>query len=246
MIIKLVFPDLPVLVRQELVEFACGANMMQIIHLKATQTERAADAAERLQKSLQGEMNEDEWDRIEDELIAAENFMAFENYDNPAEMRAAADYADEWFQLGGIALRVYYVCMAGPARDPCCTLILSKQWDTLHDDHMAPGQRWYCSCGARYMPKFGVVCEIVVGPNDVRYCRAECPDYDMKDQFYFLDMSPQELCDAFPGCKPMNRGVFLQKIPTNPGHYHFDRNMFEDLGPMMKWHDIFHALAIEG
>ena len=243
MIIKLVFPDLPVLVRQEVVEFACGANMMQIIDLKATQTERAADAAERLQKSLQGELNVNEWDRIEDELIDAESFMAFENYDNPAEMRAAADYADEWFQLGGIALRVYYVCMAGPARDPCCTLILSKQWDTLHDDHMAPGQRWYCSCGARYRPKFGVVCEIVIGPNDVRHCRAECPDDDYKDvkfmaieeQFGQRDMSPQDLFDAIPEVQPTNRGGFLRKIPTNPGHYRIDQSNFKGLGPMWQW-----------
>ena len=156
--------------------------------------------------------------------------------------------------VGSGAFRVYYVCMRGSVDHPCCTLILSKQWSTLHDDHMASPQRWYCSCGARYRTKFGVVCEIVVGPNDVRYCRAECPDYDMKDikfmtfeeQFGQRDMSPQELCDALPGFQPMNRGVFLQEIPTNPGHYHFDRNMFEDLGPMMEWHDIFHALAIEG
>ena len=197
-IIQLVFRDLPHLVRQKLVEFACGLPAATV-----------------------------------------------------HKMRAAADYADEWFNKGSLAFRVYCVCMAGPAWNPCCTLILSKQWNTLHDDHMASGQRWYCMCGARYRPKFGVVVEFVFGPNDVRYCRAEFPDYTLKEiklmqiekQFGQTDMSPQEFYDAIPEVQPMDRGAFLQEIPTNPGHYHFDQNMFEGLGAIMKWYNLLACIA---
>eukprot|EP00969_Alexandrium_andersonii_P177029 7827556-Alexandrium_andersonii.AAC.1 len=54
--------------------------------------------------------------------------------------------------------------MRGARGGKCNCCVSSKIWDTLHDDPAAYGQRWYCprpGCGARYLPKRGVVCEII-------------------------------------------------------------------------------------
>ena len=91
----------------------------------------------------------------------------------------------EPLEVAAASFRIYYICMAGVSF-PCRTLIRSDCWNKRHDDPNAAGQRWYCpECGARYRSKFGVVCEFIYGPNDVRYCRAACPDYEMiHDKFH--------------------------------------------------------------
>ena len=85
----------------------------------------------------------------------------------------------------------------------------------------------------------------------MRYCRAECPDYDMKDnKFMKIEeehgaqcSTPEELFAAIPKVTPMDRGVFLREIPDKDGYYNFDQAMFQGLGEPMKWKNFFAALA---
>ena len=210
--------------------------------------ERATEASTRLQKVLDGETHLEEWNELEDELDKSMGFTAFETCEKPAEMRVAADYADEWFNQCGRSFRVYYVCMSGPSDDPCCTLILNKCWKTLHEDPMAAGQRWYCTCGKRCVTKYGVVCEFAYGPHDVRYCRAECPDDTFKDvKFTRIEQdnkncsTPEALYAAIPTVRPLDRGEFMRETATE-GHYKFDRRMFEGLGKPVVWRSLCSTL----
>ena len=117
---------------------------------------------------------------------------------------------------------------------------------------MAPGQRWYCSCGARYATKFGVVCEFVYSPTDVRYCKAEVPDDMFKDvKFMSVEQAnsncktPEELFNAIPTVKPLDRGAFLTETHVK-GHYKFDKTMFDSLGEPLKWAQLFASLFTNG
>jgi len=70
--------------------------IMRIIGLKMQDVERAADAAAGLRNVMSGEMSTEGWEKVEDELAKAYEFRAFESFQDPAGMRAAADYTDEW------------------------------------------------------------------------------------------------------------------------------------------------------
>ena len=150
------------------------------------------------------------------------------------------------------SLRIYYICMAGISF-PCRTLIRSDCWNKRHDDPNAAGQRWYCpECGARYRSKFGVVCEIIYGPNDVRYFRVECPPFDMKDT-KFISINHFSYCRVECPDFDMKDTKFIpidetsvwraQEIPGKEGHYHIDEEAYERLGPMLKWNDLIASLA---
>ena len=55
-------------------------------------------------------------------------------------------------------------------------MTLSTEWDTLHDDPLAVGQRYYCSCETKYKTTFGVLTEMVDGPgNKAHYALADFP-----------------------------------------------------------------------
>ena len=99
--------------------------------------------------------------KLEEELRAAANVqIAFaDKGDQQQRFVDAADYSDEWVE----GMRVWYICQAnqGAGWPKCNTLISSKQWGTLHEDPLAPKQRWYCGvCGTRYKTNFGLLIEI--------------------------------------------------------------------------------------
>ena len=95
-------------------------------------------------------------DAAEDKFVAACEPLAFADRAKTREelfrYQMAADYSDGWVEvksgsgklLGGFSS--FYICRAGPAADPCNTLILSKVWSRNHEDMMACKQGWKCRC----------------------------------------------------------------------------------------------------
>ena len=110
---------------------------------------------------------------------AASRERAFESRgEDQRKFVNAADYADGWVDDGaGSQFNVYYICRSdqGAGWPNCNTLIESKQWDRLHEDPNATGQRWYCcNCGAKYRTKFGVLIEWKIN-GIAHYLLAELP-----------------------------------------------------------------------
>ena len=100
-----------------------------------------------------------------------EKLLAFSSHDTAtqAKFQLASSYSDEWVSSRKCHFRMWYVCR-GRTRwcevdnkpIECLFVILSKSWDTLFEDPLAPGQRWKCTCGTRYRAGFGVICEVKV------------------------------------------------------------------------------------
>ena len=142
--------------------------ILHLLTLKETDQKAAVDAAQRFQewlsKSNRLALDEDleEGDILEEdfeEKLAVQR--SFQSCEDPAAMRRAADYSDEWFRTTKGGFRVYYFCAAGGAVYPCFTLTLSDMWDRLHAAMDATSQRWYCpACKTRYKTKYGVLCEM--------------------------------------------------------------------------------------
>ena len=166
------------------------------------------------------------------------------------------DLEDGWFDMNGSQFRSYYVCLGDDDENLCGTLILSDNLDTLLEDTLledplAARQRWYCMCGKRYQPKFGVLVEIVhrMGPGKAEmacYALAEHPPFNLKDlkamaiQERFQNLkTPQELYEALPKAKPLDRGVFLKPVAEKEGFYKFDVPMFKSI-PEFQWDQLFN------
>ena len=115
----------------------------------------------------------------------------------------ASSYSDAWTIIKDATGKVvgcilsWYVCF-GASRDsgppkwlkcPCCRVLPSKDWDTLHEDPLADGQRWYCdpkSCNTRYRAGWGQLVQVSKWDAAAQcmvnmYMRAECPPWDMED-----------------------------------------------------------------
>ena len=163
----------------------------------------------------------------------------------------AADYANEWFGTLEQKLRVYYVCRAGAAEWPCDTLILSKQWHRIHEDPLAPKQRWYCEeCHAKYKTRYGVVCELQMGDGNLRYCSAEIPAQGiMEAKFMSVEhiqgpvQTPEELYANIPIVTPLAT-VGTIKETGKSGHYKFVGMKMAEL-PSMIWEQLFNLVKIQ-
>ena len=101
----------------------------------------------------------------------------------------ASSYADEWTSSLYGNFRFWHICLALTGEwlydenrhDTCRHVTLSKKWDTLHADPLACGQRWYCSCVAKYNATWGVLVEMKFNSEQgVRYFRADAPDDHVK------------------------------------------------------------------
>jgi hypothetical protein len=164
------------------------------------------------------------------------------------QVSRAEDHADEWVDNLGQQMRVYYVCKAG-GQYQCNTLISCKEWLSVRDDPMATMQRWYCNeCNARYRTSFGVVCELFLGDDKVRYCQAEIPPQGIMDvQFKTMGgftgpaLTPQEIIDknATVALLPYDR-VLQQTI--NKYHYKFVGEVSVDTLPTMEWFQLFNLV----
>ena len=145
----------------------------------------------------------------------------------------AADYTDEWYMVGHgeslKAFRSFYVCDAKVGTEHCGTMTLSSQWTRRHEDPLAQKQRWYCpACGARYKTTSGVLVELVHG-GATHHVRADFPPESIQEvkwasvqRSHDHATTPETLLAAIPDAAPAS-GVVLQKIPTLPGNWLYNR-----------------------
>lgn len=104
-----------------------------------------------------------------------------------SQMFAAADYEDTWVTGKGGSFKAWYFCNAdiGWKGNGCKTFISAKAWDKLHkgaDEWEKTGQRWWCNCcGARYMTRHGMMCEVYHPHTGTFWVRAKVPNLDHQD-----------------------------------------------------------------
>jgi len=182
-----------------------------------------------------------------------EKLLAFSSHDaaTQAKFQLASSYSDEWVSSRKCHFRMWYVCR-GRTRwcevdnkpIECLFVILSKSWDTLFEDPLAPGQRWKCTCGTRYRAGFGVICEVKVnGVPDCVYLKAEVPDKHVEDAraiFYeehYNPPSPEALYQMVPVCAPMEGGLIRPVDPDN-GIYQLSHEDDARM-PWFDWYQIF-------
>ncbi len=140
------------------------------------------------------------------------------------------------------------MCKAGGTY-PCNTLISSKEWRTLHDNPMATKQRWYCKeCNARYMTRFGVVCELLMADGKLRYCQADLPPQGIMDaKFMSIEgiagevQTPQELYDKIATVSPLAHVSTIQQT-QNKGYYKFVGETTMDGLPKLEWEQLYNLV----
>jgi hypothetical protein len=230
------------------------APMLNILTLKAMDENLALQAAKNYQAWLKENPGADDAERgimVDRGLDAAMNkWRAFHTKEEKqTAFCLAADYADEWFGSIDQKLRVYYVCKSGGEVYPCNTLISSKMWRKLHDDPMATGQRWYClECNAKYLTRFGVVIELLMGDDKLRYCQAELPPQGIMDaKFMSVEgmsgqvQTPQELYNKLKTVSPLAHVSTIAQT-KNEGHYKFVGEMTMGSLPKMEWEQLFNLV----
>ena len=119
----------------------------------------------------------------------------------------------------------------------------------MHDDPMAPKQRWYCEeCNARYMTKFGVVCELLMGDGKLRYCSAQIPAQGIMDaKFMSVEgitgpvQTPKELYDKIATVSPLAHVSTIQQT-QNKGYFKFVVETSMDGLPKMEWEQLFNLV----
>ena len=153
---------------------------------------------------------------------------------------------------------VYYICMGktawGPPPawqpQPCYKTILTTERDSIQDP-LATKPRWYCSCGTKYMCKFGVLTEMVDGPgNKAHYALADFPPQGMLDakgmlveQRFKNCSTPEELLAALPRAVPLDATAFLTKTGKR-GEYQMRREMIDGI-PKLEWNQLFNLTKVK-
>ena len=146
-------------------------------------------------------------------------------------------------------------------------MILAESWDRLKDDPAATKQRWYCSCGARYKTKYGVLLEVGIqkGIDEegepiwmANYCRAELPTQDIMDaklckieedlkerhgEAKVSQMSPEDVLRSLPNIKPLDEGAFLRPQPQE-GHYKIMGQSISSL-PEFTWAQLYNIASVK-
>jgi hypothetical protein len=230
------------------------APMLKILTLKAMDEDMALQAAKNYQAWVRENPGADDAEKglmVDKGLDEAMN--KWRGFHSKGEAQdafcLAADYADEWFSSLDKKLRVYYVCKSGGEEYPCNTLIASKDWRTLHDDPLATKQRWYCKeCNAKYMVRFGVVIELLMGDDKLRYMQAELPPQGIMDaKFMTVEgmsghvQTPQELYDKIKTVSPLAHVNTI--APTkNAGHFKFVGAVQMGSMPSMEWEQLFNLV----
>ena len=130
------------------------------------------------------------------------------------------------------------------------SITLAKVWDRFKADPNATGQRWYCHCGAKYMTRYGMLCELY--KNGVAYyCLAELPPQTLYDaralglaQKYAKATSPQELYDRLPAISPLSSSLF-DPVIGHPGSWKVrDWPLLEATG-RLDWHQLYNIPSVQ-
>jgi ribosomal protein L20 len=135
-----------------------------------------------------------------EKLEVSDGWLAFaEKIDQHAYIQAAS-FSDTWTRirdaLGNVTWGVnsWYICQAltGPwdyelnKPSRCLRITESKLWDRLHKDALAKGQRYYCSCYAKYNATWGQIVEttnynLLTQKVEKTYMRSDVPSWDCED-----------------------------------------------------------------
>jgi hypothetical protein len=190
--------------------------------------------------------------------LAFQGKNQWESRKNPWEFMLAStdEFEHVSDEAAGTCMRVFFVCLGGGPDDPCMTIQESKQWAPKSGVQLNPNC-WFCTCGARYKSKFGVIVEIVVpGVDGILYCRAPVPDEhvnDMRHIMHELKIKPASsnaLYNAVPVCKPSSTSLIIRKEVDRYGKPCDNRLTFRskkdyhDL-PECEWDQVFHLAGYE-
>ena len=231
--------------------------IFHLLALKESDEKAAAEAAGKFQAWLSKRASPDDEEDMEEGDALEVDFeeklgvqRSFLSCEDPAAMRRAADYSDEWFHGATGGFRVYYFCEAGGAVHQCLTLTLSDQWDRLHEQPDATGQRWYCPiCGTRYKTKFGVLCEMLTKETNIAYyAKAEFPPGTLRDvkcmaieENFRNCVTPEELLKALPRVSPRAIGTVFRPAGP-PGAFRITKSTWESL-PKLEWFQLYNLKA---
>ena len=204
------------------------APYIHLIRVKKADEEEQARAAMAFKRWADGTDTESFEDmaahgaKLEEELQKAAHVrIAFaDKGEHQSRFVNAADYADEWAE----DFKAWYICHAGQAAGwgNCNTLIQSKLWETLHDDPMATGQRWYCrNCGGKYKTRYGVLIEWKL-QGIAHYLLAELPPPHLLDvkgmiieaRFGENCGTAAELFELIPTMEPASTRYFKARTGT--------------------------------
>jgi hypothetical protein len=170
----------------------------------------------------------------------------------------ASSYSDEWVSSPAGHLRMWYICrgrtggwdVSTLSSAECLRLITSKKWDTLYEDPLAPGQRWWCSCGTRFKCRYGVICEIETrGIEGTQYARAWPPNEHVEDgrALFYQDTikpsSPEDLYEQVPVVGPQCSAGMITIHDEAKGEYVIDR-AFDASLPVWEWAHMFFLCGV--
>ena len=160
----------------------------------------------------------------------------------------AASYADErcatrCSQTGRLLsyFRVFWLCRG---HNPACNgITVSRQWATKFVDPLASGQKWYCFCGTKYAPRFGVFLELAT-PQGVYHCKATIP-HDLLWDIQALHCESQisaasasELYSKVPSVPP-STGEVVVPVDPSKGQFRLASEAVYQQLPTFEWEDIF-------
>ena len=135
------------------------------------------------------------------------------------------------------------------------TIQQSKAWKTKSGDPLWPNG-WECPCGTTYRTKYGVVIELVTDRiNGILYCKAPVPDDHINDMRAMMHekllkpLSPEQLYNAVPVCKPSLTSLIVQK-KDGFGQVIENEWTFSSLSdyqslPQFDWYQVFNMAGYE-
>jgi hypothetical protein len=197
-----------------------------------------------------------------EKLEVSDGWLAFEKEVDQHAYIMASSYSDAWTVIRDSAGKVtggvnsWYVCQAktGPwdyVKDkatPCYRITESKKWDTLHDDPLKKGQRYYCSCSAKFNANWGQIVEtsslnLATMVVEKSYMKSDVPSWDAEDiramelEESIAPRGARELYDKVKEIK-VALCAFIVKDPE--GHHRLDGKEIYDSLPEFKWKQLYN------
>ncbi len=226
---------------------------LQKVH---TDTLRHKELAEKLAECSDFESEQEILKEMEG-LEVSDGWLAFEQEIDQHAYIAAASYSDCWTIIrdargkvtGGV--NSWYICRAltGPwdflanKATPCFRITESKKWDTKFDDPLATGQRWYCSCGAKFAAKWGQVVETsTLDLSTLKvmktYMKSDMPDWDAQDVRAMEmeeSMAPRSAKALYEMVKAVKPALCEFIVKDSEGHHKLDGQEIFDALPVFLW-----------
>ena len=212
--------------------------------------------------------------RIIDAMEALEldnGWIAFQGHADQHAMIKASSYSDSWVLIKNSkdevigAIDSWYLCLAKTGewvlrkkddveawtRSECLKLHPSKDWSLKFSDPMARGQKYYCTCWAKYNASWGQIVEVrrvnSQGQLERMYFRADCPSWDAEDvrACYYEDHLPEAKTPAqlYAAMKRIEPTVTEIIHKDENGWRVCDMETYESI-PEFLWSEIFTMVGI--